>query len=315
MNRREFVTSVSMGAAAAYATLATPADAAAPSGRLNVRFVGMMGFIEREDRSFLVATPGQQALHHMVHTPFLMARAGSPIARAFGLAPATGVIPAAFDTALNESRPDEFVYRSLDNTSLEIIAGATDSVTNDASQLAQMNRIAPGKRVRGNIEKWALSTMSLRGGRLENSAAHPDAGKVWQFGAYQQKLTDAVNFHNPTGSAATLRLTSGTEARSLTVKAGESADLWVFSAAIPGTGIGDPTTIEHSEVLFDYLVDAKPVNAYCPEATGRDVPPTEFPYVRPTSASMGSVAAEARMPGISELCWMGAFLIGGGTKG
>lgn len=309
MNRRQFVTSVSIGAAAAYAGLARPLEAAA-SGRLNVRFVGMMGFIEREDRSFLVATPGQQAMHHMVHTPFLMARAGSPVAKAFGLAPAQGVIPAAFDTALNGSRPDEFVYRSLDNTALEIVASATDSVVNDASQLAQMNKIAPGKRVRGNIEKWALATVSLRGGRLQNSAAHPDAGKVWQFGDYRQPLTDAVNFQNVAGSATTLRLTSGTEAHSLTIKAGESADLWVFSAAIPGSSAGDPTTIEHSEVLFDFLVDAKPVNAYCPDAIGRDVPPTEFPYVRPTSASMGFVAGEGRMPGISELCWMGAFLIG-----
>ena len=61
--------------------------------------------------------------------------------------------------------------------------------------MALLNRIAPGKRVRGNIEKWASSTVSLRGGRIENSAGHPGRRqKVWAFGIYQQRLTDAVNF-------------------------------------------------------------------------------------------------------------------------
>ena len=30
--------------------------------QVKFRFVGMMGFVERADRSFLVATPGQHAL-------------------------------------------------------------------------------------------------------------------------------------------------------------------------------------------------------------------------------------------------------------
>ena len=78
-----------------------------PAGnQVNVRFVGMMTFVERADRSFLVATPGQHALHHMMHTPFLMARAGSPIAKAFGMKPAAGVVPAAFDTSLDRHQPE-----------------------------------------------------------------------------------------------------------------------------------------------------------------------------------------------------------------
>lgn len=309
MNRRQFVSRVSIAAAAAWASFPKPSTAA-PSGRLNVRFVGMMGFIERQDRSFLVATPGQHAFHHMVHTPFLMARAGSPIAKALGLAPASGVVPAAFDTELNDTRPNEFVFRSLDNTAIDIVAGP-GAVTNQATDLAQMSQLAPGKRLRGNIEKWALATVSLRGGRLENSSAHPDAGKVWQFGSYSQRLTDAVNFHNTPGESSAIRLTSAAEARSFTVKAGETADLWVFSAAVPGTGIAEPTTLEHSEILFDFLVDAKAVQAYCPDATGRrDVPLTEMPYVRPSSASAGLIAEGGRLPGVSELCWMAAFLLG-----
>ena len=79
MNRRQFVSRVSLGAAAVCTPLSHESIAAAASGQVNVRFVGMMTFVERQDRSFLVATPGQHAFHHMTHTPFLMARAGSPV--------------------------------------------------------------------------------------------------------------------------------------------------------------------------------------------------------------------------------------------
>ena len=39
--------------------------------------------------------------------------------------------------------------------------------------------------------------------------------------------------------------------------AGEPAELWVISAAYPGEAQGEPTMLEHSEVLFDYFVDAE----------------------------------------------------------
>ena len=279
-----------------------------------MRFVGMMGFVERMDRSFLVATPGQS--HHMTHVPFLMARAGSPIAKAFGFAPVAGVVPAAFDTALIDSRPEEFVFRSLSNTALDIVSGSEDAVINDATEMAQMNRIAPGKRVRGNIEKWASSTVSLRGGEIENSAGHPDAGRTWSFGSYRQRLTDAVNFKSVPGTTTTIRLTSGTEARTHRIVAGEGAELWMFSAATIDARGSDPTKLAHSQLLFDYLVDATPVLAECPEATGRAVPPTEVPYVNPTSASLGLVASETRFPPETEICYLAVFLqilTGGGN--
>ena len=309
MNRRQFVSRVSLGTAAACTTFAKPSLAAA-SGSVNVRFVGMMTFVQRSDLSFLVATPGHQASHHMTHTPFLMARAGSPIAKALGFAPALGVVPAAFDTRLVGTHADQFVYRNLANTSLEIASGTRDAVLNNASEMALMNKIAPGKRVRGNIEKWASATISLRGGKIENSYGHPDAGKVWSFGNYSQRLTDAVNFSNDGAAATTIRLTSADDARSFTLPAGETTDLWVFSAAQPDGAIGQPTMLEHSQVLFDYLVDAKPIVATCPEATGRDVPNTELPYVGPTSASMGIVASESSMPPLMELCFIAAILFG-----
>lgn len=52
-----------------------------------------------------------------------MARRGSSIAEALDRTAAPGVVPAAFDTALIGSNPADFVYRSLDNSSLDIVSG------------------------------------------------------------------------------------------------------------------------------------------------------------------------------------------------
>ena len=122
-------------------------------------------------------------------------------------------MPEAFDTSLIGSNPSQFVYRNMDNTALDIVSGSNDKVDNRADELGLMNLIAPNKRVRGNLEKWASSTVSIRGGKLENSAAHPDAHKVWRFGNYQQRLTDAVNFSN--AGSTTIRLTSSVDARTV----------------------------------------------------------------------------------------------------
>ena len=308
MNRRDFVSRVALGTAAACTTIARPANAAPAGTPVSVRFVGMMTFIERADRSFLVATPGQHALHHMTHTPFLMARAGSPIAKTFDMKPAAGVVPAAFDATLAGSNPGEFVYRNLANTSLDIVSGSADAVTNHADEMALMNRIAPNKRVRGNVEKWASSTVSVRGGRIENSEGHPDAHKLWTFGSYKQRLTDAVNFY--ADGATTIRLTSATEAVTFSGSTSQTNELWVLSAAVPGESVGEPTMLEHSQVLFDYLVDATPVVATCPDATGRIVPATELPFSVPTSASNGIIAGSSAVPPWSEICFVAALLFG-----
>ncbi len=308
MKRRDFVGRVVLGgAAAACTTFGGSASAAPSSGSFKFRFIGLMGFVERKDHSFLVATPGQ-GHHHATHIPFLMARKSSPFAKAFGMVPASGVIPAAFDTELEGSRPSDFVYRSLDNTSVEVLSGSTDRVVNEATQMAHLHSIAPGKRVRGNIEKWASSTISLRGGRLENSSAHPDAGKLWSFGPYQQQLTDAVNFRNLPTATTTIRLTSGTDVQTLTIDNG-AAELWMISSAAIDSRMNSPMKLIHSELLFDYLVDATPVIAECPTATGREVPPTALPFAKPTSASMGIVASAA--PPLTDFCFICDILLGG----
>lgn len=313
MNRRDFVSRVALGGVAAACTGSVNTVGAASAGRTNVRFVGMMTFIERTDRSFLVATPGQHGLQHMTHVPFLMARAGSPIAKALGMLPAPGVIPASFDTQLIGSKASDFVYRNLDNTHLEILAGDQEGVRNNTQQLALLNHIAPGKRLRGNIEKWASTTINLRGGQLDDSSGHPDAGRMWSFGDYKQRLTDAVNFSSP--QAIVIRVESGTDVRTFRAKAGETADLWMISAATPDSRLPDPTQLAHSEVVFEYLVDAKATHAICPDATGRVVEPTAVPYVRPTSASNGGVVASGTAyPPMVEICWMAALLLGSDKK-
>jgi hypothetical protein len=298
---------VSLGAAAVCTGLAGRTSAAAPVSGVSVRFVGMMGFIERTDRSFLVATPGPEAQGHFSHRPFLMARSGSPIAGALEMTQAPNVVPGAFDARLADSHPAGFVYRCLDHTSIDIVAGADPSVANHADQMARMSRIAPGKRVRGNVEKWASASVSLRGGRLDNAAAHPDAGRLWTFGSHRQRLTDAVNYE---ASVATIRLTSGNEARTFVALPDQPTELWVISASIPHGGPTDPRRIEHSHVAFEYLVGARTVMAECAEATGRAVPSTELPCIHPSSAGLGHVAAEARIPPWSELCFLIAILNG-----
>jgi hypothetical protein len=310
MNRRDFVSRVALGAAAACTAFPRGTEAAMPSGHLRLRFVGMMAFIERNDHSFLVATPGQVATHHMSHVPFLMAKASSPIAKALGMRPAKGVIPAAFDTEFEGTNPSEYVYRNLSNTSIDVVSGDADAVTNEASEMAQLQRIAPGKRVRGNIERWASTTVSLRGGRLENSAAHPDAHKVWSFGSYRQKLTDAVNYGNAGDVSTTIRLTSGTDVHAYTVAPGETCDLSMICAATPNNRMNDPIRLVHSEVVFQYLVDATPVIAECTEATGREVPMTELPYINPTSASAGLIASAGSFPPLTDFCYVTAILLG-----
>jgi hypothetical protein len=308
MNRRDFVSRVALGAAAVCTNAAGSAFAAPSAGTFKFRFIGLMGFVERKDRSFLVATPGDSH-HQAVHIPFLMARRDSPLAMAFGMTAAPRVVPAAFDTELEGTRPAEFVYRSLANASIEVISGTTDRVVNEATQMAHLTSIAPGKRLRGNLERWASSTISLRGGRIENSSAHPDAGKVWSFGSHRQRITDAVNYRNLPGASTTIRLTSGADVQTVTLDGSQAGELWMISSAAMSQRMNDPMMLVHSELLFEFLVDAKPVQATCATATGRDVPATELPFAAPTSASLGVIASEAGIPPLVELCYICDMLL------
>jgi hypothetical protein len=311
MNRRDFVSRAMLGSAALCTQVAGNAYATPRPGEFKFRFIGMMGFVERKDRSFLVATPGQTH-HHVTHIPFLMARKGAPIAKALGMVAMPGVIPAAFDTELVGSQPSDFVYRSLANTAIDVVSGDGNSVTNEADQMAHLASIAPGKRLRGNVERWASSTVSLRGGRISNSSAHPDAGKVWSFGSYRQVLTDAVNYRSLGGATTKIRLTGGADAQEVTLDPSQSTELWMISAAAVTHRMNDPMMLVHSQMLFEFLVDAPAVLATCPTATGREVPPTELPFAPPTSASNGIIAGGGAIPPLVDFCIICDILLGAG---
>jgi hypothetical protein len=306
VNRRHFLGQFAFGSAVLASHIHRPLAAPERSGGLTVRFVGMMGFVERSDQSLLAALPGHPRMAHYSHASFLMARKGSPVASALGLSPMPGVVAGAFDQSLATSRPENFVFRCLDHAEIEIAERETVAVDNRATQLAQMHQIAPGKRLRSNLRQWSPAAIALYGGRLENAAAHPDAGKVWTFGSYSQRLTDAVTYH---ATHARLRFGIGTEVRSFTTTDRESAELWVVSAAAPRTELTDPRTLEHGAVVFEYLSDATPITAYCAEAEGRVVS-TDLPCGAPSIASLSGGVATA-MPPYVELCFMAIF---GGSR-
>jgi hypothetical protein len=183
---------------------------------------------------------------------------------------------------------------------MEISAGGADAVANRATHLAQMYRIAKGRRLRNDVRRWSPSTVTLRGGHLDNSAAHPDAGKIWSFGSHQQPLTDATLF---TAASATLRLSSGSRVSTYEAAGDE---LWVVSSAGPQTGPGNPKRLEHGVILFNYFADAEPVTATCEEAEGRLTLATELPCSGNGLASRLAGVASAAPPHV-DLCYGGGW--------
>jgi hypothetical protein len=257
-----------------------------------------MGYITRSDRSLLVALPGQHPLGHHRHVPFLMGRAGSPIATALGLTPMPGVVAGAFDMELADAHPDGFVFRCLDGIDLEVISrDGTRAVDNRASQLAHMHAIAPGKRLRNNLRRWSSASVTVHGGVLLNSAAHPDAGKVWSFGSYQQQLTDATLY---TSAAASVRVNVGARVFEYVAADAQTSDLWVVSSAGPRTDAPNPKRLDHAQVLFHYFADAEPVIPTCEDAQGRLTLPTELPCSEGWASTRGTTARTA--PPFTDLC-------------
>jgi len=303
MDRRQFLSHVACGFAATGAGLQAQPSSGSP---LTVRFVGMMALVGRSDGSYLIAAPGPlDAGGPILHRPFLMARRGSRIAVALGLRPAADVVPGAFDMRLRHAFPGSFVYRCLENTRLDITDRTGPSVQTTAQQPAQLHRIVPGARVRGDIERWASSLVSVRGGVMVDAAAHPDAGKVWRFGRHQQRLTDAVDV--TFGAGAEVRLTWGAEARTHVSESG-AEELWVVSAAVAAAAV-PPTHLAHSDVAFRFLAEPVTLVAECPDAVGREVPPTALPCNAGTSASASGVAGGALFPPYTQLCYLIEILL------
>jgi hypothetical protein len=262
----------------------------------------MMGYITRTDRSIVVAMPGLDAMGHFPHVPFLMARTGSAVANALGMTSMPNVAPAAFDDKLVDAPAGAFVFRCLDGCDIEIDTG-TGPVDNHATQLAQMYQIAKGKRLRNDVRRWSNATVTLRGGRLDNSSAHPDAGKVWSFGTHQQQLTDATLY---TATAAAVRLAAGSTVHSYAAGAGETGELWVVSSAGPRTDVPNPKRLDHGAILFQYFADAEAVAPTCEQAEGRITIATDLPCST-SSASSRTAAVTRSAPPYVDMCYGGGW--------
>lgn len=302
MNRRHFLGQVVLGSAAVSSFAPRVAATEQDAGTLRIKFIGTMGYVSRSDRSVLVAMPGHHPLGHYEHIPFLMARTGSRIANALGLTSMPGVVAGAFDDRLANEPSGAFVFRCLDGCDVAV-DGGTSAVENHATQLAQMYAISPGKRLRNDLRRWSSATVTLGGGRLDNSSAHPDAGKIWTFGTHQQPLTDATLY---TAAAGAIQVAAGTSVSAFQAAPGEIAELWVVSSAGPRTDVPNPKRLEHSAILFQYFQDAEPVAPTCEEAEGRLTLATELPCGTSTVASRVGGAARMAPPHV-DLCAGGGW--------
>ena len=302
MNRRHFLGQFVLGSAAVSTLGHSTLAARAAAGGLTINFVGMMGYVSRNDGSMLVAMPGHHPSGHYGHVPFLMARSGTAVASALGLTAMPGVHPGAFDQRLADAPAGSFVFRCLEGCDIEIETGTGAAVENRATQLAQMYAIANGKRLRNDLRRWSNATVTLRGGRLDNSAAHPDAGKVWSFGSHQQQLTDATLFN---ASSAIVRLAVGTSVFTYATDAQGAGELWVVSSAGPRSDVPDPKRLEHGALLFAYFADADPVVATCEQAEGRLTIATDLPCAATSASARGGAARIA--PPYVELCYGGGW--------
>lgn len=296
MNRRRFLGQVVLGTAA-LASL-RPRVAAQSGGGLTVHFVGLMLYVTRSDGSLMVALPGGHPLGHYSHVPFLMAPQNSAIADALGMKPHPGVVPGAFDARLATASANAFAFRCLEGLDVEIVAQGGGAVDHRATHLAQMTHITKGKRLRSDLRRWSVGTISVRGGQLDNAAAHPDAGKVWTFGDVTQPLTDATMYR---AGAATVRLYSGAHVDAFAADAKKLNELWVVCAAGPRSDAPDPKRLEHASLLFEFFSNATAVVPTCAAAEGRITLATEYPCGAPTLASLTAGAAPSAPP-FSELC-------------
>jgi hypothetical protein len=302
VDRRLFLGKVVLGSTILSSLSPRVTRAEQATGTLKIKFVGMMGYITRSDRTIMVATPGHHPMGHYPHVSFLMARTGTPIAQSLGLTSMPTVVAGAFDDTLANEPSGAFVYRCLDGCDLDV-DGGTVPVVNRATQLAQMYTLRRGKRLRNDIRRWSPATALLRGGRLDNSSAHPDAGKLWSFGTHQQPLTDATLYSAPGG---TIRLSAGASVLTHSPSPGETAELWVVSSAGPRTDVVDPKRLPHVELLFRFFADAEPIIPTCAEAEGRITLATDLPCAAGASASR-IVRGNGMMPPHFDLCAGGGW--------
>ena len=212
--------------------------------------------------------------------------------------------------------PTDFVYRYLDNTSLEIVSGTSDA------------RHQPGHRDGADAERSRRASAcaaTSRSGRRppcrfaaagsRTPPAHPDAGKVWSFGSYQPAADRCRELHERRRRRTTIRLTSAADAQDVHGRRpGETADLWVIQRGDAGRAQRQPDAgSSTARCCSTTSWTPQPVVAECPEATGREVPATELPFVQPDQRQhAASSASGATYPPLTDFCFIAALLFGSG---
>ena len=244
----------------------------------------------------------------MTHVPFLMARAGSadrqgPRDDARARRRSGGL---RHDADRHAGPMSSSIATSTTPRSRSSRARSTRSSTR-RPRWRRCTKIAPGKRVRGNIEKWASATVSLRGGRIENSAG---ASRRRQ-GVVVRRLPAAPDrrrqLQRRRGGATTIRLTSANDARSFTVAGGCSAETLGDSAPRHRRSRRQPDDARAQRAVVR-------LSRWTPRRSWRRVPTRPggsagdgaARMCSPTSASLRDSGRRKRVSAMTDLCFIAA---------
>ena len=220
MNRRDFVSRVTLGGAAAACTaFGTSAYAAPAASVLQVPLHRLDG-IRRTEGSVV---PGRHARSvASPRDPCAVSHGAQGLRRSprrSGWCPCAGVIPAAFDTelvgtqsgGLRVSLAAEHLDRGdLGHDRSRRERGHADGAPGTAS------RRASGCAATSRSGRRRRSRCAAAGSRTRPPIRTP--ARRGRSAAISQQLTDAVNYRNLPGASTTIRLTSGADVQNITVR-------------------------------------------------------------------------------------------------
>ena len=203
MNRRDFVSRVALGGAAAACT------SLARLGACGAGFRSLQVPVHRHDgirRTQGSLVPGRHpgpARHHHMHPHAISdgQRKSSPLAKALGMVPAPGVVPAAFDTELEGTRPGglRVPHRSRTRRSRWSRARPTrgERSHSDGALAEHRSRQAGPRQHR---EMGVVDDLAAR--RPDREFRRPSGRRqsCGRSAAYSQRLTDAVNYRTADGA-------------------------------------------------------------------------------------------------------------------
>ena len=268
-----------------------------PGEGLRLKFVGMMGYVTRSDQSLLVALPGAHRTGHYSHVPFLMAPAGSAIAKALGLTAMPGVVAGAFDMTLADAPAGAFVYRCLDGVDLEV-----DARRRHSSRQSRVTAGADAGHRAGQAPAQQSGPLGAIDGERRRRSPRQlgGASRCGKGLVVRRASATADRCHDLQQPIGIVRLNVGSRVASSVADNAHPADLWIVSAAAPRRDVPNPKRLEHGHLLFEFFADAEPITPTCETAEGRITFATEMPCSS-GSASMGDATARLAPPHV-DLC-------------